>query len=281
MADRRGEGGRRRRRGGAGAGAGGVSEAGVGEGSSADGKAAGGALEAREIEIPVSAALCEAPSCAEQGDSALTATVPVVSLYVPGTPRPKQSGRFARGRFVSQATADRGIKIYRERIERLAREAMDAQGGAEEVAARVKEAGGTAGLWLRVRWVFPTEKRERWGTLHTSRPDADNLLKLLMDALSKGGWFVGWRSDDAAVAKPDVVKVWGQTAGAGIELRAFVPGTHTRREAPSCAEMGDGEAPEAPAWMNPFDGVPDWVLEGAGSGEAQIGGEADGADGAD
>lgn len=232
-------------------------------GSGEEQKAAGEAPE-REIEIEAEALLCEAPSCAHLADTPRAASVPVASLYVSGKPRPKQSGRMVRGafgrsRFVSQATADKGIKLYRERLTRRAREVMDMMGGPENVAEWTKARGGTAGLWLIVRWTFETPRRERWGEPHTAKPDADNLSKLLLDALSDGGWFTGWRNDDAAGARLSLEKTWGQTSGVGVEMRALVPGSREKREAPSCAYG------EPPAWLAD-DGVPAWVLAGAGEG---------------
>ena len=43
---------------------------------------------------------------------------------------------------------------------------------------------------------------------HTSKPDADNLAKLVLDRITEGGWI--WR-DDAQVAKLKVEKYWAIT----------------------------------------------------------------------
>jgi Holliday junction resolvase RusA-like endonuclease len=198
----------------------------------------------------------EAPSC----DGLKAASLPVLSMWVPGTPRPKQSGRFVRGRFVTAATANRGLRLHRERLEREARRAVEHAGGTAEIVAATRKGGalGAAGLHVAARFVFRTADATRWGTPHTSRPDADNLCKMLLDALAAGGWFSGWRDDDAAAARVEPVKVWGQHAGTGVELRAI---RDMRRP-------GLSEAPgEAPLCFACDDGIPEWLR---GHGEAWV-----------
>ena len=180
----------------------------------------------------------------------------VLSLWVAGTPRPKQSGRIVGGRggparFVTHATANKPARLWRERVEREAREARRESLG--QVAGRTGSDGpggpGAGGsLRVRLRFVFPTRDRTRWGLAHTARPDADNLAKLAVDALSAAG-VIG---DDAKVARLEVVKVWGPESGKGMGVEVWGMG----REAASEASQDGGRGE---------DGVPDWLLSDAGA----------------
>ena len=65
----------------------------------------------------------------------------------------------------------------------------------------------TGPLCVKIACVFPTQKKERWGTWHFIKPDADNIEKALFDAL-KG---IVWR-DDCLIADHRTTKHWGPEA---------------------------------------------------------------------
>ena len=57
---------------------------------------------------------------------------------------------------------------------------------------------------LTVMWLFPRGKRHKHGEWRTTRPDTDNLEKLLKDCMTK----VGFWKDDAQVVSERVEKRW-------------------------------------------------------------------------
>lgn len=61
---------------------------------------------------------------------------------------------------------------------------------------------------LTVQWQFEA-KTHKPGTYRTTRPDTDNLQKLLKDVLTSRGW---WR-DDAQVVIEHVSKIWAADPG--------------------------------------------------------------------
>lgn len=66
-------------------------------------------------------------------------------------------------------------------------------------------------------WCFPLDKgkRHRDGEFKTSRPDTDNLQKLLKDCMTKAGF---WK-DDAQVCEEFVQKLWAALPGILIQVR--------------------------------------------------------------
>lgn len=80
----------------------------------------------------------------------------------------------------------------------------------------------TGALRLRTLWCFPLDRggRHRDGEYKTSRPDTDNLQKLLKDCMTECGF---WK-DDAQVASELVEKFWAETPGIYIALEALNPG---------------------------------------------------------
>lgn len=69
-------------------------------------------------------------------------------------------------------------------------------------------------LALTVEWYFPS-KTHREGALRVTRPDTDNLQKLLKDCMTRIGF---WR-DDAQVCRETVTKRWTRTRpGIRIEV---------------------------------------------------------------
>lgn len=148
------------------------------------------------------------------GDQIRTSGHEIAAGWIPGTPRGQPRGRHIRGRVVSWGAAARPVKLWRERVERELRTAAEAAGGSLSLAD-----GAKAALGVSLRFVFATEDRGRWGKPHTSKPDADNLAKLWMDAAAKAGLLLG--RDDAALAGVETVKLWGGIAGCGWTLRAM------------------------------------------------------------
>jgi len=87
---------------------------------------------------------------------------------------------------------------------------------------------------LIVKWCFPIQGDHRDGEYKTSKPDTDNLIKLLKDCMTK----VGFWKDDAQVASEINEKFW-----------AAVPGIYIRvveLEARDCGNCG---------WYESFQGL--------------------------
>lgn len=66
---------------------------------------------------------------------------------------------------------------------------------------------------LLVKWLFPKGKHEN-GTYKTTKPDTDNLNKMLKDEMTKTGFWL----DDAQVASEIIEKFWADTPGIFIDV---------------------------------------------------------------
>ena len=71
-------------------------------------------------------------------------------------------------------------------------------------------------IQLIVKWCFPNGKHPD-GTYRTTRPDTDNLQKLLKDCMTAEGF---WK-DDAQVASELCEKFWSKVPGIYIQVRAL------------------------------------------------------------
>ena len=71
------------------------------------------------------------------------------------------------------------------------------------------------GVRLYVMFCFGTTDRKKIGTWRTSRPDADNLVKALMDGFKNAGVW----EDDSQVASLQVDKTWWSRENACIRVR--------------------------------------------------------------
>lgn len=69
------------------------------------------------------------------------------------------------------------------------------------------------GIRLTVKWLFP-KGRHRDGEYRTTKPDTDNLQKLLKDCMTRCGY---WK-DDALVCSEIVEKFWADTPGIYIRI---------------------------------------------------------------
>jgi len=68
---------------------------------------------------------------------------------------------------------------------------------------------------LRTLWLFPRGKTHRNGDWRCTRPDTDNLQKMLKDCMTKTGY---WK-DDAQVAREIIEKRWSdEPCGIYIEI---------------------------------------------------------------
>lgn len=72
----------------------------------------------------------------------------------------------------------------------------------------------TEAVRLTVKWCFPRIKKSYNGQYKTTKPDTDNLQKLLKDCMTKLGY---WK-DDALVASEIVEKFWADTVGIYIRI---------------------------------------------------------------
>ena len=68
-------------------------------------------------------------------------------------------------------------------------------------------------LSLTVLWLFPKGKNHKDGSWRITRPDTDNLEKMLKDCMTRCGF---WK-DDAQVVKEYVEKKWSENP-VGIEI---------------------------------------------------------------
>lgn len=79
------------------------------------------------------------------------------------------------------------------------------------------------GVQLVVMWCFP-RGRHRDGEYRTTKPDTDNLQKLLKDCMTR----VGFWDDDALVASETVGKFWAEVPGIFIKIEELNSGKNQR-----------------------------------------------------
>ena len=69
-------------------------------------------------------------------------------------------------------------------------------------------------VFLKVVWMFPKGRTHKDGEWRTTRPDTDNLQKMLKDCMTKTGY---WK-DDAQVVREVVEKRWADNPGIEIQI---------------------------------------------------------------
>lgn len=136
----------------------------------------------------------------------------VISLA--GTPRALPRGRVIPGRLRPVAYTGKA-KPYAQALERAAREAVLNAG-----EQTVQEAFAGRALSVSILWRFRTAHSGMWGSLHTPKPDLDNLTKLTLDCLQRAGALGG---DDSRVAKGPMEKQWARVAGVHIRVEVGTP----------------------------------------------------------
>ena len=75
----------------------------------------------------------------------------------------------------------------------------------------------TGAVRLTVKWLFPRGRR-RDGEWKTTRPDTDNLQKLLKDCMTACGYW----TDDALVASEICEKFWAEIPGIYIKIEELI-----------------------------------------------------------
>ena len=133
------------------------------------------------------------------------------TFFVSGTPRPQPRPRFVRGRAVS--TLDAGSSAWKGLLRSSAGVVLSKAGKTAE------SLGLTEAISMELTFHFATKEESRHGQPHTHKPDADNLAKLVMDALVDGGMWVG---DDSRVADLTVRKRWCRAGSEGVAVSIYV-----------------------------------------------------------
>lgn len=70
-------------------------------------------------------------------------------------------------------------------------------------------------LMLTVTWLFPNGDSHKPGEWRTTKPDTDNIQKLLKDCMTQ----VGFWKDDAQVCVEQIQKLWNDTPGIYISIQ--------------------------------------------------------------
>lgn len=72
----------------------------------------------------------------------------------------------------------------------------------------------TNGVRLITKWCFPMRNRNEDGKYRTTKPDTDNLQKMLKDCMTH----LGYWADDALVASEVIEKFWAKVPGIYIKI---------------------------------------------------------------
>lgn len=84
------------------------------------------------------------------------------------------------------------------------------------LSKHVPESPYCSAVRLIVKWCFP-KGRHHDGEYKTTRPDTDNLNKLLKDCMTECGF---WK-DDALVASEICEKFWAETSGIYVRIESL------------------------------------------------------------
>lgn len=171
-----------------------------------------------------------------------------VTIVASGTPRPQPRPRFANGRVIS--TADSNAKFWIRRVAHACKQAMDIVGGRQSMSELI----GDGALTVKMQFRFsqggdPMAKpkaHKQTGKPHTSKPDADNLAKLVLDVMTRSGVI----KDDMMVSSLTIDKVWSKNRDCGVTVHVteyrpqFVPVGLTEKQG-----YPPEEYPDNPSWL--------------------------------
>lgn len=82
------------------------------------------------------------------------------------------------------------------------------------LSGHVPEKTYECGIRLIVKWCFPARNRHENGKYRTTKPDTDNLNKMLKDVMTSLHF---WK-DDALVASEIIEKFWADVPGIYIQI---------------------------------------------------------------
>ena len=85
------------------------------------------------------------------------------------------------------------------------------------LSAHIPENKYTDGVRLLVKWCFPINGKHQDGEYKTTKPDLDNAMKLLLDCMTKTGY---WK-DDNLIASMVVEKFWSKTPGIYVVIESI------------------------------------------------------------
>jgi Holliday junction resolvase RusA-like endonuclease len=75
----------------------------------------------------------------------------------------------------------------------------------------------TGAVRLLTKWCFPVTGKHKNGEYKTTKPDTDNLQKMLKDVMTK----LGYWTDDALVASEITEKFWADNPGIFISIESL------------------------------------------------------------
>ena len=87
----------------------------------------------------------------------------------------------------------------------------------DHLAKHVPDQPFDGGVELQVKWLFYTKSESKDGTYRTTKPDTDNLQKMLKDEMTKLGF---WK-DDAQVCCEHIEKFWSAIPGIFIKIESI------------------------------------------------------------
>lgn len=85
------------------------------------------------------------------------------------------------------------------------------------LAAHVPNVKYTGGVRLMTKWCFEITGKHTDGEFKTTKPDTDNLIKMLKDCMSH----VGFWKDDAQVASEITEKFWAKVPGIYVRIESL------------------------------------------------------------
>lgn len=124
----------------------------------------------------------------------------------------------------------------------------------------VPEGPLTGALLLHAVWLYPAGKSHKAGTWRVTRPDTDNIEKLLKDCMTKCGF---WK-DDAQVVKEIVEKRWSDEP-TGIQIEIVELGTAAGNISVPATDLPGG-SPEGKAAVSKASETADPEMIGTAAG---------------
>lgn len=127
----------------------------------------------------------------------------MIDIWIPGKPptaTAQQKGRTHSGVWYKPANVKAAEDLYMAWL-KIQRPAQPMEGA----------------LVLRVDFCFPANKPHKPGEPKVTRPDTDNMVKLLKDCLTRSGYWL----DDAQVAEETVLKIYDKDPGIRIMIRGW------------------------------------------------------------